>query len=169
MRGTAWRPKSVCEKPMTPRWAGKGPNARRKAEAYLQTILRGLTTKLAGLFRPTPSGRHAFGPTSASILLAVSINTTRRPSLMSAQNRVVAGSLASHTRSKRRCSRDPPPAASGKGLDTRGAGCLGNDGTEAKSFHCLVKRWDFLLLRRQGHPVIAVGGRGEDCGLGGGA
>src|SRR5437879_9365001 len=71
---------------------GVGPNA------YLNDTLRS-DNDADGPF-PAPRRRHAFRPPSASLLLADSLESTRRRSLMAGENRVVAGSLGFEIGSK---------------------------------------------------------------------
>src|SRR5437667_1414824 len=65
---------------------GVGPRCVSERYAEVRQRRRGA---LSG----PPEGRHAFRPPSASLLLADSLKSTRRRSLMAGENRVVAGSL----------------------------------------------------------------------------
>src|SRR5271170_8403272 len=79
---------------MTPRWAGKGPNARRRAEKYLDDTLRP-DNEAGGPFPAHPFGATCFSPRlgGAPPRRIVRIDTARRRYLMRGENHVVAGSL----------------------------------------------------------------------------
>src|SRR5579862_5959524 len=86
---------------MAPRWPGKGPDARRRAEAYQPKDTLRPDNAADGLFPGHPKGDVLFAsPRRRSSSPYAPLDTTRRRSLMRGENHVVAGSLASHTRSK---------------------------------------------------------------------
>ena len=61
-----------------PRWAANGSDARRRPEAVSDKMIQqGPTTPQMGYLRPNPSGRGAFRPHTASLLLAVLYFNTR--------------------------------------------------------------------------------------------
>jgi hypothetical protein len=64
--------KSVCEKLMAPRWAAKGPNARRRTEATQAVRVVEVGQRSRRAFCGPPAGRRTFRPHSASLLLAIS-------------------------------------------------------------------------------------------------
>src|SRR5579862_10028609 len=91
---------------MAPRWPGKGPDARRRAEAYQPKDTLRPDNAADGPFPGHPPKSQVGGdvlfasPRRRSSSPYAPLDTTRRRSLMRGENHVVAGSLASHTRSK---------------------------------------------------------------------
>ena len=84
---------------MTPRWAGKGPNARRKAEAYQKIGTLRPDNEAGGPFPAHPFGATCFSPRlgGAPPRRIVRIDTARRRYLMRGENHGVAGSLGFET------------------------------------------------------------------------
>jgi len=95
-------PKNLSQNPMTPRWVGNGPDARRRIEAYLTVddTLRS-DNQADGPFPAHPPGDASFARTrrrSSSPYL--SIDMPRRRSLIAGEICIVAGPLGSEIDSK---------------------------------------------------------------------
>ena len=95
--GVVLTTKNLSPNPMTPRWVGNGPDARRRIEAYLTVDVTLRSDNQAdGPFLAHPPGDASFARTrrrSSSPYL--SIDTPRRRSLIAGEICIVAGPLGS--------------------------------------------------------------------------